>query len=139
MIDSRDVTLNMHSVQTMGKHRDEQKRQCRGKWFLRDGINVVKYRDEDSGTIDTMELYTRRVRLRRSGAINAEMEFTAGGSSLFDMATELGTFDFLVRTTRVAVGIFEDHLSVALAYDLYADGALVSHNHVDYEVVLCEE
>ena len=135
MINSTDVILKMHSVQTMGTHRDEQDRTCRGKWLKKDGVQVVKYRDDDSGTVDTLELYGRRVRLRRSGLINAEMEFSAGGSSLFDMATELGTFDFLVRTTRVAVGVFEDHLTVALAYDLYADGALISHNHVDYEIL----
>ena len=135
MIDSIDVILNMHSVQTMGSHRDEQDRVCFGKWYERGGMQVVKYKDDDSGTIDTMEISSRRVKLRRSGAIDAEMEFAAGGSSLFDMATELGTFNFLVRTTRVAVGIYEDRLTVALAYDLYADGALISHNHVDYEVV----
>ncbi len=136
MINSKDVTVKMHSAQTMGKHRDEQARECFGKWYERDGLQVVKYRDNDSDTIDTMEISPRKIRLRRSGAINAEMEFVAGGSSIFDMATELGTFNFLVRTTRVAVGIFEDHLTVALAYDLYADGSLISHNHVDYEMVV---
>ena len=134
MINSVDVIVKMHATQSMGNHRDAQKRESFGKRFERDGILTVKYRDTESGTVDTMEITSRRIGLKRSGAINAQMEFAPGESHLFKMDTDLGVLDFLVRTTRVAVGIHEEIITVALAYDLYAEGALVSHNHVDYEI-----
>ena len=134
MINSVDVTVKMAATQSMGVHSEKQDRLCEGKWYERDGVQIVKYRDFESDTIDTMEITPRRVRVRRSGAVSSEMDFAPGESHLFEMETRLGKFNFLVRTTRVAVGIYEDHLSVALAYDLYADGSLVSHNHVDYDI-----
>ena len=70
--------------------------------------------------------------MRRSGSVRSEMDFAPGESHIFEMETTLGSFTFLVRTKRVAVGIYSDSITVELAYDLYADGALVSHNHVDY-------
>ena len=134
MINSIDVNVNMHASQSMGTHKEDQDRVCMGKWYERNDAQVVKYKDVESDTIDTIEIRPRRVRLRRSGAVRSEMEFAAGESHIFDMDTPLGTFSFLVRTKRVAVGIYDDHLTVELAYDLYSDGALVSHNHVDYDI-----
>ncbi len=134
MINSVDVIVKMHATQSMGDQKDGQKRECAGKRYERDGIFTVKYRDAESGTVDTMEITPRRIGLRRSGSINASMEFAPGEAHLFKMDTELGELEFLVRTTRVAVGVHEERVTVVLAYDLYADGALVSHNHVDYEI-----
>ena len=134
MIDSADVEIKMRSSQAVGGESEKQERTCRGKWYERGGAQIVKYRDSESDTVDTLEITGRRVRLRRSGAVSSEMEFAAGESHIFDMVTKLGTFSFLIRTSRVAVGMYRDRITVELAYDLYADGSLVSHNHVDYEI-----
>ncbi len=136
MINSKDVVVKMHASQSMGTQSDEQERECMGKWYERGDAQVVKYKDAESETIDTLEITSRRVRMRRAGAVTSEMEFAAGESHLFEMETELGNFNFLVRTRRVAVGLHEDSLTVRLAYDLYADGSLVSHNHVDYDITV---
>ena len=134
MIESVDVNVKMHAAQSMGTQKDEQDRMLPGKWYERDGVQIVKYRDNESDTVDTLEISSRRVRLKRSGAIRSEMEFAAGESHIFEMETDPGTFSFLVRTARVAVGIYGDRLTVELAYDLYADGSLLSHNHVGYDI-----
>ena len=135
MIESVDVTVIMHASQSMGAESENQDRTLAGKWYERGGAQVVKYRDSESDTVDTLEITGRRVRLRRTGAVSSEMEFAAGESHIFDMETSLGAFSFMVRTKRVAVGIYAGRLTVELAYELYADGSLVSHNHIDYEVI----
>ena len=124
----------MHASQSVGREKEEQERQADGKWYERGGAQVVKYRDSESGTVDTLEITGRRVRMKRSGAVRSEMDFAAGESHIFEMETGLGAFSFLVRTKRVAVGIYPGRITVELAYDLYSDGSLVSHNHVDYDI-----
>ena len=134
MIESIDVNVVMRSSQSMGTHLEEQERTSSGKMYDRAGARVVKYRDTESDTVDTLEIPPRRVRMKRSGAVCSEMEFAAGESHIFDMVTELGTFNFLLRTGRVAVGIFDDRVTLDLAYDLYSDGSLISHNRVSYVI-----
>ncbi len=134
MINSTDVRVDMRAGQSMGTESDKQERSCMGKRYERDGAMIVKYRDTESDTVDTLEITGRRVKMKRSGSVRSEMDFAPGESHIFEMETTLGSFTFLVRTKRVAVGIYPDLITVELAYDLYADGSLVSHNHVDYRI-----
>lgn len=134
MINSIDVVVYMRATQSIDSERESFERRCPGKLFERGDAQIVKYRDAESGTIDTIEIRKRRVRIKRSGAVCSMMEFAAGESHVFEMTTELAEFGFLLKTSRVAVGMYEDRITIELVYDLFAGGELVSQNRVEYRI-----
>lgn len=131
----KNATIHIKGTQTYPEgHKDQQELLTLGKFYERNGVFYVVYKEEGKNTTDLGEVTTfitikdGSVTLNRTGAVDLKQEFRQGVLNNSIYTTCYGKLWLSVLPDKVESDLTVHGGRISLDYDLFVDDKLVSHN-----------
>lgn len=134
---------NTHVITVTGRQRlgsdtDRQQFRTTGRRLEKDRALLVTYdeiQEDRSRTHVSLKLSEGRAVMIRSGAAQTRMEFDPGRTTYCNYDTGAGILPLEIRTQTVSHLTNPREERIRLAYALYYDGGVLSHNEVTIRLV----
>lgn len=124
----KEVKVRVYDKQVYPTHCDESENSFKGKLAVKDNDIYILYKDEATQTNTTVKVSDEGVTVKRTGAMNGNLQFYKEKISKCLYRTPYGNMLIEIMTSNIEVYLLEKGVKIYIEYTMLMDGEKISDN-----------
>ncbi|MBE6023965.1 MAG: DUF1934 domain-containing protein [Cellulosilyticum sp.] len=124
----KDVQIRIYDKQIYSSHFDESQNEFKGKIAVKDNDIYILYKDQTTQTNTTIKASEQGVSIKRTGAMNGNLQFEKGKTTRCLYGTPYGNMLIDIETANIEVYLLEKGVKIYIEYAMLMDGEKMSDN-----------
>lgn len=124
----KDITVKVYDEQKYDTHRDSNETAFKGKLAFKNDSIYITYKDEEMGVATTIKTKNGIVWVKRTGNLNANLEFNANKPQTTIYSTPYGEMEIHIITKKCEVYILEQGVEIQINYQILMQNEHISDN-----------